>query len=682
MTHFKKITGNFVQVSDAIGFHAGFYGHQVAESGDEGDIKGARDLYLYEIEKDSQRTSYAADDDNVADIKATLKDTTHLYNEATNKLIDEDKKLVYAQGSYDGGFFTDNYIRTHSRFRDNVGNGPEVGYIKSIRLNYIDDKGKNCGFSLCYLRDDSNVEIPLEKRKIFFVAAVIRNVHHALVDREVTFFAHSAFTEGTNMKGVSLRPKELPGELAKVINSKLISHAIEGIITGDTISLNCFNDLVKRARGDQNLDNRDILIEKLKDLLDMSLDYISIDLIREIEDRIKNDFDFFKVGSYEKNLNEIFEIIKRNVHEKEADKAKAEELIKKIELTFYAIRFELLAYPLTEEAKKEERTALLDMADRLRSAPSDSSLAKIIAEERIEGHIKEPIKPIAPIAPIAPEAPTEPKGLRQGFLRSHYGALTFGVGGLLTAGALLIMSGLFAPLGMAFAGVATIIVVAGAVVAGAVGLAGILKMVVDERRFGKEMALYLPAKKKFDVDTANYPIILNKYEDDKVQYETNMQQYDSDCEHNLKIHSLIKEAVALENVADRAVELDGSGMDVSASSAEPPPAPPIDPEKRDELNAFSQKGEAGVDVENAEQLEAKKVVNYEELIAVGLPEEVNPQALAVAQELIQKAQGSLKAADDIHVKMPGVMGSEESLQEESNPEEPTLPSPSNGIKAN
>lgn len=248
---FKKFTGNYKQVVTSIGLHADFYANN-----------GSKQRYINEVERDIERIPYLNFNSNVAAMQKQLCDTDSL----------QEDQLSYAQGNFDGSFFTGAPLTANQNFLEQCPKAQTEGTLsdlkKTVSFHYVDDDGAACGFAITYLRDDSNTDIKANKRPLSFNVAIIKNVTMAVEKREVTYFTHTALLLPDTIKGdgQDIEASSLAQEIEMAVNCKSVNQLLSGILNKGTIVLKPFLELEARLRGGLNIDDRDPKLDQLFDL--------------------------------------------------------------------------------------------------------------------------------------------------------------------------------------------------------------------------------------------------------------------------------------------------------------------------------------------------------------------------------------------------------------------------------
>ncbi len=334
MPNFKKIVGNYIEVTDRLGLPSSFYAPQSLEA------------YNAQVKKDEERTSYLSSKKTVSQMKTDLSDTSHLTT---------DEARSFTQGNYDGGIFNRFTIDLSTKFSEVLALASDEGTehddrANTLRVAYTDDDGNYCGLSIGYLRDDpdptkGDAFIPVEQRKRLFSVCIIKNTNLAPTERQVTLLTHSVFLKEDVAKKIpDIEEAEIPGEVDRALNSKNISRLLEGMFDGEAISTKKFAELNKRLRENRNIDDRDHKQEQLKEINDLVQNILPNDpdiqkYIQEINNRALSDINFFKDDDYQKTLEEVFINIDSSIGKIEVDEQK-ESLLLKSQLTYFAIKLD------------------------------------------------------------------------------------------------------------------------------------------------------------------------------------------------------------------------------------------------------------------------------------------------------------------------------------------------------
>lgn len=246
---FKKFTGNYIEVAKDLKFIPAFYG------------TSDRDTYTKDVNKDLHRICYVNFSGNVAGMQQRLADSRHL----------GDDELSYAQGNFYGGLFAESLLRYSPVYIKTIVDVSEEGGCNCIGFNYDDDKGRHCGVTLIYLRDNSDDSINVEEQPLRYTLAIIRNVNAPPSQREVVFWSDPVFLyepNGTPIPGgKSVDGDQVARELQEALHSQSIQKLLAPVLQKDgSINLAEFNALKNRIITNQNIDDRDCKLNKLLEL--------------------------------------------------------------------------------------------------------------------------------------------------------------------------------------------------------------------------------------------------------------------------------------------------------------------------------------------------------------------------------------------------------------------------------
>ncbi len=421
MTTFKKYTGNYIQVINALELPKRFY------------MSTTKDDYEKQITKDLGRTRYVSHRLTVMEIKKRLQDTSHLYNDVTHQLIAAGKYLSFTQGDFEATNFTNGYMMNKNQYMDGLSQAgmenTQTDYHQVFRIIYVNDNDELCGLSIMFMRDDSDTKIAPELRKRPFVVVVTKNTTATPSEREVTYLSHPAliYTPEVLERGKDLEEKELANEITKTINSKTITQLLTGLIAGDSVSINHFNQLDDRIKGNRNIDDRDTKLNKLSDL------YVIWARLRA-----ENSSDITK----QQHMNKIMDIMQSATQKlsyfQDKDWKWVENIVKAYEC--------LLVSNLP--AIKEPQT----VKEKLMSAQQQFNNDKTATESKLAEGL------------AAIHDPDLDKELSHSVIRRNISNFTiFGIALLAVIGIALTLSGVLAPLGLTItAGLASYVAVAGA----------------------------------------------------------------------------------------------------------------------------------------------------------------------------------------------------------------------------
>jgi len=240
-----------------------------------------------------------------------------------NKLINpnENKKSdfyhSYTQGNWDASVFTEiSATTTNLRFKN-----PATFKLEKLKFAYLDDDQIPCGFSISY-----------QKNSPHFTIAHIKNTNGEPKDRVVTFITHPVFVSEANLK-VNLNSKDKETELSVIeedqihdilkekINSKRVSSLLSHYIFPDNkLKLDTIPKLNDRFKNGV-LDNSEVKLNELNQLLKLNQKVHKI-TIKDFENQINSDIDFFKTDNFNKLINRIkIDIIKKSIPTNENIKA-------------------------------------------------------------------------------------------------------------------------------------------------------------------------------------------------------------------------------------------------------------------------------------------------------------------------------------------------------------------------
>jgi hypothetical protein len=335
MPKFKKFTGNYIEAAKWM---------RLPPAVDLCELQSL-DEYNSQIEKDLHRTAYLSFDHTTSEMKEQLRDPSHL----------TDENRSFSQGNFDGGVFTRLIRDLHPKYQEvmrlaNLENTLDQGMAGDIRVAYIDDEGNPCALSIAYLRDDpdpdkGDVFIPVGERKRAFTVCIIKNTNLAPADREVTLLTHPLLIKDGQENTPDIDEQDIPEEVSRLLNSKVVSVLLTGVFEGESISLSKFNALDNRIKEDRNIDNRDFKQKQLTELNEVVQNLLPEDIkvrayMTEINDRASSDINFFEDKNYNKTLTEVFDTVNSAIAEIEAQEQR-EALLLKTKLTDFALRLDL-----------------------------------------------------------------------------------------------------------------------------------------------------------------------------------------------------------------------------------------------------------------------------------------------------------------------------------------------------
>ncbi len=297
MTILKKFQGNYIEIVNALQLPPSFYEIQT------------REAYEAQIEKDLPRICYVNFGGNVQGMQRRLANNNHL----------KEDELSYTQGDFFAGIFTESkiassYIYVPTLVKADDSKTKDHCY-EQIQFTYIDDNGTLCGFSLAYLRDDSDLSILVEKRPLNYALAIIKDVNKHSPERNVVFFTHPIFmtnSDGSPIEGGQVIDSRcIINELVEALNSESIKQLLIPLFhSNGLINFPKFQNLDKRIETNLNIDDRDTKLNTLLDvytiwlrlMMDNSKTQDKIKLLNELNNYMIGAFteiDFFKHKSKE-----------------------------------------------------------------------------------------------------------------------------------------------------------------------------------------------------------------------------------------------------------------------------------------------------------------------------------------------------------------------------------------------
>lgn len=331
----KKFTGNYISVIDALSYPANFYQAQKSIA-----------VYSDEIKRDIKRTMYLSYTSTVAQMQQRLSATEHL----------EGKTHAYAQGNFDGGVFyslatknameimyqhterlkeeQQNLIQQRksasapeerlalderiNALDEQIDEAPQP-FSQQLRISYTSDNNELMALCVYYIRDDSNLDIPLADRPLNTAVAIIHNPHFAPEERQVTYFAPDALLDKKAIAlGQDISDHEFEAELEQALGSTHLKQLLTNMFNGTQISLEHFNDLSRRLGTDRNIDHRDEKQKQLEHFFQFVAHNLSTDLalqtdVEQIKLRVHNETDFFQKQQFENELDKLYKRIEQAI---------------------------------------------------------------------------------------------------------------------------------------------------------------------------------------------------------------------------------------------------------------------------------------------------------------------------------------------------------------------------------
>lgn len=331
----KKFTGTYISVMDALFYPKNFYQAQDIEA------------YNRIIKADRNRTVYLSYTSTVAQMQQRLSATEHL----------EGKTLSYTQGNFDADVFSaipsTNALKIMQEHIERLSEQqtllqqkksaatPEESLAldeqiealdeqiyavpipdsKQLRISYTNDKNELMALCIYYIRDDSNLDIPLAERPLNTGVAIIQNPHFAPDERQVTYFAPETLLDRKAIAlGQDIGDDEFGSELEQALGSTHLKQLVTNVFNGTQISLEYFNDLSKRLGSNRNIDYRDDKQNQLEYFFQFIAHNLSTDLVLqadvdEIKLRLANETNFFQKQQFENELKTLHERIAQAIAE-------------------------------------------------------------------------------------------------------------------------------------------------------------------------------------------------------------------------------------------------------------------------------------------------------------------------------------------------------------------------------
>lgn len=327
----KKLTGNFIEVIDALDYSPKYYSAQKSIA-----------AYNKQIEIDLDRTYYASYTTNVALIKQCLGATEHLAG----------KTHSYTQGNFDGGiFFGDQQYRAMKIMDQNTApliaqknkfkeqqktsltpeeylelkeqidvlqqqiNDMPMPHAQTIRICCTNDNNDIMAVYVSFIRNDSDLNIPLEQRTLDMTVAVIKNPHFAPEEREVIFFAPAAVLDKKAItEGEDIADDQFWPQLSQALESTHLKQLLAPLFNGSSLSLEPFNNLSKRLKSGINIDNRDEKQIYFKRFYQFAHDNLAPDTtltsyLEDINGRTTKDANFFADEQLDQLLTKMHQTI-------------------------------------------------------------------------------------------------------------------------------------------------------------------------------------------------------------------------------------------------------------------------------------------------------------------------------------------------------------------------------------
>lgn len=489
------------------------------------------------------------------------------------KPVDPDGTFVfsYDQGQANGEVFTTSYTHTTSNYEEQIVLNPPPGFADHISLSYLNDENIPCGFSIAWLRDDRDKNIPVKDRPYLYTAAIIEGTHRAPDQRQVTWFAHPElnYTLPNQTSGFGNIPEsDIPGLLSERLKSSFLSSFIPDLFHNGKLSVPFAETLKSRMVTGASIDNREFKWEKLRELCEFAEN--SEQLLETYYQFSCTKRDFYLDNSFEQTLEALYQKLKVSTVNPLQLKA-----------TYMAIRLELLAHKdlmrLTKHPdfiQKSVSDELIHGAQKLRKTRSQAEIDDIMSvASRLTAYAIETMKTEISTKVTSfqnetsarfngmqlpyPKKPEIPAKLQKSVWKRNFYPLVLGALALaLVIGVALTFTGVLAPIGLTItAGTAGLALTAAGFGIGVLLLAG-LKMIYNEYKFMK-------AKRNYDADLATYRLntcyaqeieLIDEFEQKQVSHldatAQSFQQLKTVCEQPLPDSNrqlLIDEDDTLEN---------------------------------------------------------------------------------------------------------------------------------------
>ncbi|MDP3270133.1 MAG: hypothetical protein Q8M40_13930 [Legionella sp.] len=330
-----EYTGNYVEVIKALNLSEGFYSEQETKK-----------LYTDEIEKDLGRTDFFSLKSSRAELQNRIRRET-----------DAQTHFSYAQGNFDGRIFSKPLMGFQPGILLQMADKADDPYFtKTIGLNYVDDKGIQCGFAISAYRNDSNLDIPSQEREYFYIITRIENVNLEPEKRKVTVISNisdianheSADPESKNYNGI--QPTEYNSNpINEKIDNLVISEDLSSLLTNvfdseGSLSFNKLNELVSRF-GSTTLDNRDFKIKHINSFINFAETYLKQDEklqkdITQLKNDISSDVNLFKgEGTDNLIISRLHDLISKSIKTYKLPET-ADKLLKANDLNLFIYNLE------------------------------------------------------------------------------------------------------------------------------------------------------------------------------------------------------------------------------------------------------------------------------------------------------------------------------------------------------
>lgn len=305
-----EYTGNYVEVINALNLFKSFYSEQET-----------KEQYTYEIEKDLGRTDFFSLKSSRAELQNRIRRET-----------DAQTHFSYTQGNFDGRIFSKFLMGFQPGIQaESADKADDPYFTKTIGLNYVDDKGIQCGFALSAYRNDNNLEIPIKEREYSYIITRIENVNLEPEKRKVTVLsnipdvANHAFVDPeaaqnlNAIQAVEFMPNQIIEKVASLTNSNDLNSLLADLFNSEgSLSLDKLNELSSRF-GSSTLDNRDFKIKHINSFINFAETYLKQDEklqedINQLKNDISSDVNLFKVeGTDNLIISRLHDLISKSI---------------------------------------------------------------------------------------------------------------------------------------------------------------------------------------------------------------------------------------------------------------------------------------------------------------------------------------------------------------------------------
>ncbi|HRD70494.1 MAG TPA: hypothetical protein PK657_10140 [Legionella sp.] len=305
-----EYTGNYVEVINALNLFKSFYSEQET-----------KEQYTYEIEKDLGRTDFFSLKSSRAELQNRIRTETEAQTH-----------FSYTQGNFDGRIFSKFLMGFQPGIQaESADKADDPYFTKTIGLNYVDDRGIQCGFAISAYRNDKNLEIPIKEREYSYIITRIENVNLEPEKRKVSVLsnipdvANHAFVDPEsppNLNGiqaVEYIPNQIIEKVASLTNSNDLNSLLAGLFNSEgSMSMDKLNELSSRF-GSNTLDNRDFKIKHINSFINFAETYLKQDEklqndIAQLKNDISCDVNLFKgEGTDNLIISRLHDLISKSI---------------------------------------------------------------------------------------------------------------------------------------------------------------------------------------------------------------------------------------------------------------------------------------------------------------------------------------------------------------------------------